>query len=80
MLKTPLCNLPGIDVSITWRRWDVYIGRVAAAVSNNGSLGGVGALFRTAAPIKRDIGVVRKLTARPVRDQSHPAESGCGGV
>jgi len=40
-------------------------GEFAAAVSNNGGLGGVGSLFRTAAAIKRDIDVVRKLTSRP---------------
>jgi Nitronate monooxygenase len=40
-------------------------GEFAAAVSNNGGLGGVGSLFRTAAAIKRDIDAVRELTTRP---------------
>jgi nitronate monooxygenase/enoyl-[acyl-carrier protein] reductase II len=39
-------------------------GEFAAAVSNEGGLGGVGSLFRTTAAIKRDIDVVRKLTNR----------------
>src|SRR2546423_582029 len=36
----------------------------AAAVSNQGGLGGIGSLFRTTAAIKRDIDVVRELTNR----------------
>ena len=37
----------------------------AAAVSNHGGLGGIGALFRTTAAITRDMNVVRKLTVDP---------------
>ncbi len=37
----------------------------AAAVSNQGGLGGIGTLFRTTAAIKRDIDMVRTLTSRP---------------
>jgi nitronate monooxygenase/enoyl-[acyl-carrier protein] reductase II len=36
----------------------------AAAVSNNGGLGGIGSLLRTTEAIKRDIDVVRELTNR----------------
>jgi nitronate monooxygenase/enoyl-[acyl-carrier protein] reductase II len=37
---------------------------LAAAVSNEGGLGGIGSLLRTTAAVKRDIDVVRKLTSR----------------
>jgi enoyl-[acyl-carrier protein] reductase II len=39
-------------------------GEFAAAVSNQGGLGSIGSLFRTAAAVKRDIDVVRELTNR----------------
>jgi enoyl-[acyl-carrier protein] reductase II len=66
MLKTPLCSLLGIDVPIILAPMGTCTsGEFAAAVSNNGGLGGVGSLFRTAAAIKRDIDAVRKLTTRP---------------
>jgi enoyl-[acyl-carrier protein] reductase II len=66
MLKTPLCDLLGINVPIILAPMGTCTsGEFAAAVSNNGGLGGVGSLFRTAAAIKRDIDVVRKLTTRP---------------
>jgi enoyl-[acyl-carrier protein] reductase II len=38
---------------------------LAAAVSNEGGLGGIGSLFRPAATVKRDIDVVKTLTNRP---------------
>ena len=66
MLKTPFCDLLGIEVPIILAPMGTCTsGEFAAAVSNNGGLGGVGSLFRTAAAIKRDIDVVRKLTSRP---------------
>jgi nitronate monooxygenase/enoyl-[acyl-carrier protein] reductase II len=66
MLKTPLCDLLGIEVPIILAPMGTCTsGEFAAAVSNNGGLGGVGSLFRTTAAIKRDIDVVRKLTSRP---------------
>jgi nitronate monooxygenase/enoyl-[acyl-carrier protein] reductase II len=66
MLKTPLCDLLGIEVPIILAPMgSCTSGEFAAAVSNNGGLGGVGSLFRTAAAIKRDIDMVRKLTSRP---------------
>jgi len=66
MLNTPLCQLLGIEVPIILAPMGTCTsGEFAAAVSNNGGLGGVGSLFRTAAAIKRDIDVVKKLTSRP---------------
>ena len=37
----------------------------AAAVSNEGGLGGIGSLFRTTAAVKRDIDLVKTLTNKP---------------
>ena len=66
MLKTPLCDLLGIDVPIILAPMGTCTsGELAAVVSNHGGLGGVGSLFRTTAAIKRDIDVVSRLTSRP---------------
>jgi nitronate monooxygenase/enoyl-[acyl-carrier protein] reductase II len=65
MLKTPLCDLFGIDVPIILAPMgSCTSAELAAAVSNQGGLGGIGSLFRTTAAIKRDIDMVRKLTRR----------------
>jgi enoyl-[acyl-carrier protein] reductase II len=66
MLKTPLCDLYGIEVPIILAPMGTCTSaELAAAVSNAGGLGGIGSLFRTTAAVKRDIDVVRKLTSRP---------------
>jgi enoyl-[acyl-carrier protein] reductase II len=65
MLKTPLCDLFGIEVPIILAPMGTCTSaELAAAVSNAGGLGGIGSLFRTNAAIKRDIDVVKKLTNR----------------
>ena len=65
MLKTPLCDLFGIDVPIILAPMGTCTSaELAAAVSNEGGLGGIGSLFRTTAAIKRDIDMVRELTNR----------------
>jgi enoyl-[acyl-carrier protein] reductase II len=65
MLKTPLCDLFGIEVPIVLAPMGTCTSaELAAAVSNEGGLGGVGSLFRTTVAIKRDIDMVRKLTNR----------------
>ena len=65
MLKTPLCDLFRIEVPIILAPMGTCTSaELAAAVSNEGGLGGVGSLFRTTAAIKRDIDVVRELTNR----------------
>ena len=65
MLRTPLCNLYGIDVPIILAPMGTCTSaELAAAVSNAGGLGGVGSLFRTTAAVKRDIEVVKTLTNR----------------
>ena len=65
MLKTPLCDLFGIEVPIILAPMGTCTSaELAAAVSNEGGLGGIGTLFRTTAAIKRDIDMVKKLTNR----------------
>jgi enoyl-[acyl-carrier protein] reductase II len=65
MLKTPLCDLFGIEVPIILAPMGTCTSaELAAAVSNEGGLGGIGTLFRTTAAIKRDIDTVKKLTNR----------------
>jgi enoyl-[acyl-carrier protein] reductase II len=66
MLKTSLCNLFGIKVPIILAPMGTATSaEFAAAVSNQGGLGGIGTLFRTTAAIKRDIDMVKKLTSQP---------------
>jgi enoyl-[acyl-carrier protein] reductase II len=66
MLKTPLCDLFGIEVPIVLAPMGTCTSaELAAAVSNNGGLGGIGSLFRTTAAVKRDIDVLKKLTNKP---------------
>jgi nitronate monooxygenase/enoyl-[acyl-carrier protein] reductase II len=66
MLKTSLCDRFGIEVPIILAPMGTCTSaELAAAVSNEGGLGGIGSLFRTTAAVKRDIDVVRRLTSRP---------------
>ena len=66
MLKTRLCQLLGIEVPIVLAPMGTCTSaELAAAVSNEGGLGGIGSLFRATAAVKRDIDVVRRLTSRP---------------
>ena len=65
MLRTPLCDLLGIDVPIILAPMgSATSAEFAASVSNLGGLGSIGSLNRTTAAIKRDIDVVRELTNR----------------
>src|SRR5579872_2753936 len=66
VLKTSLCDLLGIDVPILLAPMGAGAtsAELAAAVSNQGGLGGIGSLFRTTEAIKRDIDVIRALTNR----------------
>lgn len=66
MLKTPLCKLFGIEVPIILAPMGTCTSaEFAAAVSNEGGLGGIGSLFRSTAAVKRDIDVMKRLTSRP---------------
>ena len=65
MLKTPLCDMLGIEVPIILAPMgSCTSAELAAAVSNEGGLGGIGTLTRSTAAIKRDIDVVKSLTNR----------------
>jgi len=66
MLRTPLCDVLGIDVPIITAAMGgtVSSAEFAAAASNEGALGSIGTLFRTSAAIKRDIDMVKELTNR----------------
>ena len=66
MLKTPLCDIFGLDVPIILAPMGTCTSaELAAAVSNEGGLGGIGTLFRSLTAIKRDIDTVKTLTSRP---------------
>jgi enoyl-[acyl-carrier protein] reductase II len=66
MLKTRLCDLLGIEVPIILAPMGTCTSaELAAAVSEEGGLGGIGSLFRPTAVVKRDIDVIRTLTNRP---------------
>ena len=66
MLKTSLCDILGIDVPIILAPMGTATSaEFAAAVSNEGGLGGIGSLFRTTAAVKRDIDLVKTLTNKP---------------
>ncbi len=66
MLRTPLCDVLGIDVPIILAAMggSASSAEFAAAASNEGALGSIGSLFRTRAAVKRDIDVVKELTNR----------------
>ena len=65
MLKTPLCDLLGIEVPIILAPMgSATSAEFAASVSNLGGLGSIGSLNRTTGAIKRDIEVVKDLTNR----------------
>jgi len=65
MLRTPLCDVLGIDVPIILAPMgSASSAEFAAAASNEGALGSIGSLFRTGAAIKRDVETVKELTNR----------------
>lgn len=66
MLRTRLCDLLGIDVPIILAGMGAGAtsAEFAAAVSNEGGLGSVGSLFRSADMVKRDIDLLPTLTNR----------------
>src|ERR1700719_1923890 len=66
MLRTRLCDLLGIDVPIILAGMGAGAtsAEFAAAVSNEGGLGSVGSLFRSADVVKRDIDLLPTLTNR----------------
>jgi enoyl-[acyl-carrier protein] reductase II len=66
MLSTPLCSLLGIDVPVIQAGMSVYTSpRLAAAVSNAGALGSLGAWNRPLEQLQRDLDELRSATDRP---------------
>jgi nitronate monooxygenase/enoyl-[acyl-carrier protein] reductase II len=66
MLTTPLCKLLDIELPIILAPMGTATSaEFAAAVSNEGGLGGIGSLFRAAAAVRRDIDTVKTLTNKP---------------
>lgn len=67
ILRTPLCDLLGIDVPIMQAGMgNVAYGRIAAAVSNAGGLGSIGGIDITPAELDEEIKLFRTLSDRPL--------------
>jgi nitronate monooxygenase/enoyl-[acyl-carrier protein] reductase II len=66
MLHTPLCELLGIRVPLIQAGMAVYTSPgMAAAVSNAGALGSLGAWLRPSDQLRRDLAELREATDRP---------------
>jgi NAD(P)H-dependent flavin oxidoreductase YrpB (nitropropane dioxygenase family) len=66
-LRTPLCDLLGIEVPILQAGMGgVAYGRLAAAVSNAGGLGALGGIDMTPEELEREIGIFRSLSDKPL--------------
>lgn len=66
MLRTPICDLLGIEVPIVQAAiWPATAPELVAAVSEAGGLGSVGSVFESAESVERQIAHVRGLTERP---------------
>lgn len=66
MLRTPLCDLVGIDVPLIQAGMSIYTSpRLVAAVSNAGGLGSLGAWQRPIEQLRRDVNELRDATDRP---------------
>jgi nitronate monooxygenase/enoyl-[acyl-carrier protein] reductase II len=65
-LRSPLCDLIGIDVPIIQAGMSIFTSpALAAAVSNAGALGSIGAWNRPADQLRRELVELRDLTKRP---------------
>jgi NAD(P)H-dependent flavin oxidoreductase YrpB (nitropropane dioxygenase family) len=66
VLRTPICDLLGIDVPIMQAGMGgVAYGRLAAAVSNAGGLGSIGGIDITPDELDAEIRLFRTLSFRP---------------
>jgi enoyl-[acyl-carrier protein] reductase II len=66
MLRTPVCDLLGIEVPIMQAAiWPATSAELVAAVSEAGGLGSVGSVFESAESVQRQITRVREMTQRP---------------
>jgi nitronate monooxygenase/enoyl-[acyl-carrier protein] reductase II len=65
-LRSPLCDLVGIEVPIIQAGMSIFTSpALAAAVSDAGALGGLGAWNRPADRLRRELAELRDLTERP---------------
>jgi NAD(P)H-dependent flavin oxidoreductase YrpB (nitropropane dioxygenase family) len=65
-LRTPVCNLLGIELPVLQAGMSTYTTpELVAAVSNAGGLGIIGGLGRSPGELREEIGKVRELTDRP---------------
>jgi enoyl-[acyl-carrier protein] reductase II len=66
MLRTPVCDLLGIQHPVVQAAiWPATAPELAAAVSNAGGLGSLGAVFTSAESLERQITRLRELINRP---------------
>ena len=66
MLRTPVCDLLGMEVPIMQAAiWPATSPRLVAAVSEAGGLGSIGSVFESGQSFQRQIARVREITARP---------------
>lgn len=66
MLRTPLCDLLNIEVPVIQAGMSRFTSaELAAAVSNAGGLGSLGALLRSPEDLRDQMLVIRELTSRP---------------
>jgi NAD(P)H-dependent flavin oxidoreductase YrpB (nitropropane dioxygenase family) len=66
-LRTPICDLLGIDVPVMQAGMGhVAYGRIAAAVSNAGGLGSIGGIDIPAEELDQEIKLFRSLSSRPL--------------
>ena len=66
MLRTPVCDVLGIEVPIMQAAiWPATSPELVAAVCEAGGLGSVGAVFESAESVERQMARVRRLTSRP---------------
>ena len=66
MLRTPVCDLLGMEVPIMQAAiWPATAPKLVAAVSEAGGVGSIGAVFESAESIQMKIERVREITPRP---------------
>jgi nitronate monooxygenase/enoyl-[acyl-carrier protein] reductase II len=66
MLRTPVCDLLGIEVPIVQAAiWPATSPELVAAVCEAGGLGSIGAVFESSESVREQIARVRELTPRP---------------
>jgi enoyl-[acyl-carrier protein] reductase II len=66
MLRTPVCDVLGIEVPIMQAAiWPATSPELVAAVSETGGLGSVGSVFESAESVQRQIARVREMTQLP---------------